>query len=177
MATEKVINAFAAVLFLLLCLCATNDESVVSALAIQNPVEPQRLSKESENTAYNASEPIVSVAPTNDTSQKETSKVIIGFDLPSAQPSPAQSGEGTTGTGETPVLKLIINQSDGIIVNATQVEAPATAQPSGASDDSQKTSALSDQQQLIPPSAVNGSIAQLPVPGETHKQQGKIVIR
>lgn len=182
MATEKVINTLATVLLLLLlsCLLAFNQVSV-TALAVENPDESQTHSTDSNQTSYNASEPVVPAANhPNNASQK----VVIDFDLPSAQQSSDQNGNRKKDDdGSTPILKLIINQLDGISVNATSTKMAATetSHTSAESDDalavSPKETTTSQQQLLIPPASVNASIAQMPTPGGAHKQQGQIIIR
>lgn len=169
MATEKVINMLATVL--LLCLCALNQMSV-TALAIEKPNEQQTSSTDSDHTSYNASESVVPANNPNDTSQTESSKVVIDYDLPKAQQSD-QKDDGTT-----PVLKLIINQSDSISANTSQ---PVLTESSGtlrqADNASEKEATASAHQPLIPPASVTASIAQMPSSGSTSKQQGQIIIR
>lgn len=148
----------------------------VSALAIEKSGEPQTQSTISDHTSYNASEPAASAIHPNDASQKEATKVVIDFDLPSAQRSSESDVRKKDDDGTTPILKLIINQSDGISVNASRSKL-ATTDAADTADDSQKETTTSQQQLLIPPATVNASIAQMPSAAGTHKNQGQIIIR
>lgn len=183
MATGKVINIPAAVLLLLLLyLCAINELSV-TALAIENPNESQTQTTDSEQTSYNASEPVVPAIQINDTSQKESSKVIIDFNLSNAQQSHQNDERKKDDDGTTPILKLIIDQSDGISVNATSEKMATTEtsdtshQSADAETDIESDAKPSDQHLLIPPATVNANIAQMPNSSGPHKQQGQIIIR
>lgn len=166
MATEKVIYLLATVL--LFCSCAINQLSV-NALALE------KLDETHTDTSYNDTEHVVSGIHINATSQKESSKVVIDFDLPSPRPSGGQSDERRKDDdGTTPILKLIINQADGISVNATPGSPPQAVDTTA---ESQKEATTSQQQLLIPPASVSASIAQMPSSGGTPKQQGQIIIR
>lgn len=180
MVTEKVITLLATVL--LLCLYGIN-EMPVNALALEKLDESQTDTSERDHTSYNATEHVMSQIHMNATSQQESSKVVIDFDLPSPQPSSQSGDRKKDDDGTTPILKLIINQADGIIVNATSARTTETDTPGSPfhavdeTAESQSEAATSQQQLLIPPASVNASIAQMPNVAGTPKQQGQIIIR
>lgn len=170
MATENVIIIVATIL---LYLCAINQISV-TALAIESSTN---LTADSDHTSYNASEPTVTEIHLNDTSQQST-KVVIDFDLPS---TPQQSGDkkvSSDDNGTTPILKLIIDQSDGISVDASSPKVATTdaSSPPIQSADNQVETTMNQQRFLIPPASVNASIAQMSSSASSHKQ-GQIIIR
>lgn len=146
----------------------------VNALALEKLDETHTDTSERDHTSYNDTEHVVSAIHMNATSQKESSKVVIDFDLPSPQPSGQSDDRRKDDDGTTPILKLIIKQADGISVNATPSKSPQAVDTTA---ESQREATTSQQQLLIPPASVSASIAQMPSSGGTPKQQGQIIIR
>lgn len=151
----------------------------VNALSLEKLDETPPDTSQRDHTSYNATEHVVHAFHVNATSQKESSKVVIDFDLPSPQPSSQIGERKKDDDGTTPILKLIINQAEGTIAPSAKTTAPdVPGSPFvDASPESDKEAATSQQHLLIPPASVNASIAQMPSVGGTPKQQGQIIIR